>query len=202
MTLETRVMECEGLRVVESEGQPTRITGYAAVFNSLSKTLRTPSGRKFREQIAPGAFKRSLDRGADVRALVEHNKGLKLGRRKSGTLEIREDNHGLYVEITPPNTTAGRDALEEVRRGDLSGMSFGFSVPSGGDSFERREDAVVRTLRDVDLFEVTLTGFPAYEDTEVSLRSVDEFVDDEAEEEKQRRQRDSVLREAELASRE
>ncbi len=91
-------------------------------WNSLSEVIWD----EFREQFAPGAFKDSPASGSDVRALYEHNYTQLLGRTKSGTLVLSEDDTGLRFELTPPNTQLGNDVLELVERGDISGMSFGF----------------------------------------------------------------------------
>lgn len=143
-----------------------RLAGYAALYDTFSERI---GGERFgfRERIAPGAFRRTLDEGADIRALREHDPMLILGRTKSGTLEVREDAKGLYVEIDPPDTELGRETLELVRRGDLSQMSFGFTVPKGGDEWNDNDDE--RTLKDVDLFDVSVVAYPAYTDTQVEI---------------------------------
>lgn len=150
------------------DGKSPRLAGYAAVFDSPSADLGG-----FVEIIRPGAFTRSLagsDR--DPLALVQHMPHLVLGRRSAGTLRLAEDQRGLAFEIDPPDTQAARDLMVSVQRGDIRGASFAFTVPPGGDSWEARGDTVVRTLRDVDLLEVTVTANPAYSDTTVALRAL------------------------------
>src|SRR4030095_5415152 len=90
-----------GLELRQDLGESLKIRGYAAVFNQLSEALEG-----FREIILPGAFKKSLK--ADVRALVGHDDTQIIGRTKSGTLTLREDDHRLYIEINPPHTQHGR----------------------------------------------------------------------------------------------
>jgi len=166
MELERRTFEIAELRA-EGEGASRKISGYAAVFNARSNVIWD----SFREVIAPGAFAESLGRD-DVRALWQHDPALVLGRKSSGTLILTEDNHGLNVEIHPPNTQAGRDAIELIQRGDVSEMSFGFSVPPLGDSWAEESDGtIVRTLNKVKLWEVSPVTFPAYPQTEVGMRS-------------------------------
>ena len=172
MDKETRVAVTAELRV--SNGDQPKITGYAAVFNSLSDDLGG-----FREQIKRGAFKRTLDAGADVRALVDHDPSRILGRTTAGTLTVREDRNGLLVEIDPPDTTAGRDILESIRRGDVSQMSFAFSVPPGGEKWVDDGKTATRTLTDVDLYDVSAVSFPAYPDTSVAVRSLGQFKEAE-----------------------
>ncbi len=161
----------------DQDGNDPKIVGYAAKFNSLSHDLGG-----FREEIKPGAFSRALSEGQDVRALVDHDPGRIIGRSTSGTLRMLEDDHGLRVEIDPANTTAGRDIMESITRGDVTGMSFGFTVRD--DEWRMVDGENIRTLRDMDLFDVSVVTFPAYESTEVALRSLSEYqatVDAEAE---------------------
>ena len=157
----------------QEDGSEPKIVGYAAKFNSLSNDLGG-----FREKIEPGAFSRALSEGQDVRALVDHDPGKIIGRSTSGTLRMLEDDHGLRVEIDPANTTAGRDIMESITRGDVTGMSFGFTVKD--DDWQIVDGENIRTLRDMDLFDVSVVTFPAYASTEVALRSLSEFQADMA----------------------
>ena len=141
------------------------VKGYAAVFNDAADI-----GGSFREVVAPGAFKGSMDN--DVRALIDHDSGRVIGRSKAGTLRMKEDSHGLAVEIDLPDTTDGRDLAVSLERGDISGMSFGFRVTH--DEWDETSDPPTRTIRAVDLFEVSAVAFPAYEGTDIALRSLDE----------------------------
>lgn len=145
------------------------ISGYAAVFNSLSEDL----GR-FREKIAYGAFSDSVNN--DVRALWSHNPDIVLGRTSANTLKLKEDNVGLAFELSLPNTQMGRDALTSIKRRDITGMSFGFVVQE--DSWQRGKagEPHVRTLLKINLFEISPVAFPAYPATQVSSRAVDEML--------------------------
>jgi HK97 family phage prohead protease len=139
-----------------------RIQGYAAVFDDP-----TDLG-DFREVVAPGAFGDSLKR-RPVAMLVGHNDaGLPVASTASGTLTLREDRKGLWFAADLPDSSAGRDLYESVRRGDTRGMSFGFSVRRdrwSADSSGR----TVRSLVEVDLLEVSAVAFPAYPSTSVSV---------------------------------
>ena len=160
------------LAAVESQG--SKLFGYAAVFNQPSENLGG-----FREYIAPGAFKRSLDSQEDVRALLDHDTRLVLGRRSAGTLRLNEDEKGLAVEIDMPSTSYAKDAAELIRRGDVSQMSFGFTIPKGGDEWlppEGDEPLRRRIVRMVNLLEVSVVSIPAYPQTEVGLRSLSRFL--------------------------
>ena len=162
--IERRVHAGIELRDGDGGEQPT-IEGYAAVFDSPSEDLGG-----FTEVVLPGAFDRALSEGADVRALVDHDASRILGRSKSGTLSMAVDDTGLRVRITPPDTTAGRDVVESLRRGDLDGMSFGFVTRE--DEWRTVDGAARRDLIDVDLFDVSVVAFPAYPDTTVAVRSL------------------------------
>jgi len=125
--------------------------------------------------VRPGAFKRSLAAGADVVALVAHDSRMILGRSGAGTLSLSEDARGLRFEIDVPPTTAARDLLVSVERGDVAGASFAFTVPKGGDRWTfHRSGPATRDLLDVDLRDITITAMPAYPDTSVALRSMSE----------------------------
>lgn len=149
-----------------------RLVGYASVFNSPSQDLGG-----FTEIVKPGAFTRSLASGADPLALVAHMPALVLGRRSAGTLTLQEDARGLAFDIAVPDTTAARDLMVSVERGDVRGASFAFSTPAGGDKWDVAADGkVVRSLLAVDLAEITICGSPAYTDTSVAVRSYQLFA--------------------------
>jgi hypothetical protein len=156
-----------GLELREEGGRPT-LVGYAAVFNSRSVDLGG-----FVEIIRPGAFKRTLAGGADVRAMLEHDPGRSFARNKAGNLEIGEDERGLRVKMTPNDTSAGRDAIEQVRSGVLDSMSFGFFLAPGGDRWDLTASPSLRELYDVDLDDVSVVAWPAYPKTEIALRSLE-----------------------------
>ena len=142
------------------------LSGYAAVFNSPADI-----GGMWVAVIAPGAFTESLRSDADVLALYSHEVERLLGRRSSGTLRLVEDAKGLAIEIDLPDTSDGRDVGVLVERGDLKGMSFGFCVTH--DEWDETVTPARRTIHAVDLCEVTVTAMPAYDDTELGLRSRD-----------------------------
>ena len=132
--------------------------GYAAIWDSPSEPL------PFVERIAQGAFERSLKRARnDIKLLWNHDSGSILGSTRAGTLRLLEDNIGLKVIASLPDTSAGRDAAVLLKRGDIDSMSFGFSVPQGGDTWS--EDGSERTLNSVRLHEVSIVAFPAYSGT-------------------------------------
>jgi len=155
------------LRIDEQpEAEAPKIVGYAAVFDSLSGDLGG-----FREKIERGAFTDSLANNDEVHALFNHSNDKLLGRRGAGTLRLHEDDHGLAIEIDPPNTSDGRDVVELLRRGDLVSMSFGFYNVT--DSWETVEGEDVRTVKKARLFDVSVVTTPAYSATEVAVRSLE-----------------------------
>lgn len=155
-----------GLLEVRQAGEngEAHIVGHAALFGVLSEDLGG-----FRERIEPGAFARSL--AGDVRALWNHDANYVLGRTTAGTLQLSEDAQGLRVEIEPPDTTWARDLLVTIRRGDVNQMSFGFRVPHGGEQWTSEDGMNVRTLTNVELFDVSPVTFPAYPQTSVAVRN-------------------------------
>ena len=163
MTLEKRTLS-RPLDVRAKDAKRT-LGGYAAVFNS-----ETDIGGYFREVIAPGAFKDTLS--GDVRALVDHDSGRVIGRTTAGSLRLSEDDTGLAVEIDLPDTTDGRDLATLIERGDISGMSFGFVVTK--QTWDETVDPPKRTIEAVELHEVSVVAFPAYDDTSIAMRSLDE----------------------------
>lgn len=146
--------------VTELRASGRKLEGYAALFGSEARI------GSFVETIAPGAFRSALT--GDVLALLDHDQGKVLGRTRSGTLRLSEDTRGLAFSLDLPDTAAGRDVLALAERNDLGGMSFGFTVPKGGDSWSGER----RTLRTIGLKEISVVqSWPAYPDTELALRS-------------------------------
>lgn len=145
-------------------------SGYAAVFDSPSEPL------PFIERITPGAFSQSLASRNEIKLFVNHDTTRVLASKRSGTLRLSEDAYGLRVEADLPPTTDGNDLAILMRRGDVDSMSFGFSVPSGGDSWSN--DGATRQLNEVRLHEVSIvTAFPAYQATTASVRSLDQLAE-------------------------
>lgn len=152
-----------GVETRAEDGKRT-LVGYAAIFNS-----DTTIGDYFIERIDPAAFNKAV--GADVRALVDHDTGRVIGRTKSGTLRLAVDTRGLKVEIDIPDTRDGNDLWVLVERGDISGMSFGFRVTK--QEWDETGDLPVRTILEVELYEVSAVAFPAYDDTSLAKRSLE-----------------------------
>ncbi|CAI3193125.1 HK97 family phage prohead protease [Clostridium neonatale] len=147
-----------------AEGDSMTIEGYFVVFNSQTELWQGAY-----EEIAPQALDNTLSN--DVRALINHDTTLVLGRNKAGTLELKVDSRGLWGSIKiNPNDTDAVNLYERVKRGDVDQCSFGFNVVT--EETEWRDDGTVKwTITEVDLHEVSVCTFPAYEDTGVAARS-------------------------------
>lgn len=156
------------LRVDGDTGAPT-VEGYAAVFNSLSEVLFEWDAGKFREKIKPGAFARSL-REQNVQLLVEHA-DLPLATTAARTLELREDDHGLYfrsvLDASDPDV---QRLIPKIRRGDMNKCSFGF-VPMR-EKWDETTKPRTRVLQDVKLIDVSIVARPAYPATEAKVRRI------------------------------
>jgi len=169
--LERRSVIVKELRViedVESPGKDPVIEGYASVFDAWSQELG--GDFPFMEKVVKGAFEDSIKED-DIRALFNHDPNYVLGRNMSGTLSLQEDEKGLYVRIVPPDTQWARDLLVSIKRGDINQMSFGFTVVL--DNWTISSDGTdVRELLKVRLYDVSPVTFPAYTQTECSIRSM------------------------------
>ena len=171
MKLERRAFELTELEVRADENEPKKIRGYAAIFEKLSVPLWG-----FREKIAKGAFAESIKKD-DIRALWNHDPNYVLGRNKSGTLALEEDDKGLKIEVTPPDTQWARDLLVSIERKDVTQMSFGFEVEK--DEWDRSDEKnVIRTLLKSRLSDVSPVTFPAYPQTSVGVRSAEEVYNE------------------------
>ena len=155
----------EDFKTRDDDGNPI-IEGYFAVFNSNYELWEGAV-----ETIAPTAFDNSLQN--DVRALINHDTTLVIGRTTNNTLELKVDSRGLWgrIRINPKDSDA-MNIHARVERGDVSQCSFGFFIRS--EETEFLDDGTIKwTLTDVDLFEVSCCTFPAYEETSISARKRD-----------------------------
>jgi len=159
-TLERRalgsVVELRADPAISSSGR--MIVGYAAIFNSATLICQD-----FEEVIAPGAFAAAIGRD-DVRALIDHDPSLILGRTTAGTLRLAEDAKGLRCEIDTPSTSVAADLLISMDRGDVTQMSFAFRAVR--QSWDETLPVIRRTIEEVELFDVSVVTYPAYPDTE------------------------------------
>ena len=163
---QTRSLQTELKTRAEPDAQDMYIEGYFAVFGR--ETELWPGAY---EEIAPGAFDETLNN--DIRALINHDTTLVLGRNKAGTLELKADSYGLWGRMKiNPNDTDAVNLYERVKRGDVDQCSFGFNIIE--EETEWREDGTVKwRLTKVDLHEVSICTFPAYEETGVQARKAE-----------------------------
>ena len=152
--------------ITRDEGERPTIEGYFAVFDSDYEIAPNMS-----ESVRKVAFSRSLSE--DIRALTNHDTTLVLGRTKAHTLELREDEHGLWGKISiNPKDADAMNLYERVKRGDVDQCSFGFEIVSEETDF-RSDGSVHWTITDVNLFEVSACTFPAYQQTNIAARSAE-----------------------------
>ncbi len=152
--------------------------GYAAVFNS--DTVINSWEGNFVERIAPGAFKRTLRNNSDrIKVLFNHGMDPTIGDKPLGRANVlKEDDKGLYVEVPLDETSYNDDLLASLRSKAIDGMSFRFSVPEGGDTWEqpkRKGQLPVRTVNEAKLYELGPVTFPAYQASTAGVRSGREF---------------------------
>jgi HK97 family phage prohead protease len=163
---ENRQVRSKATEFQTREDDGLHISGYFAVFNSNYEIAPGMS-----ESIAPGAFDNTL--AGDVRALINHDTTLVLGRTKAHTLDLRQDEHGLWGDITiNPNDGDAMNLYERVKRGDVDQCSFGFEIVNEETDF-RDDGSIHWTIREVNLFEVSACTFPAYEETNISARAAE-----------------------------
>jgi len=165
------VKETRSFVFIRAESQEERkLQGHAAVFGQP-----TEIGGWFREQIQRGAFRSTIQKD-DIRALFNHNPDYVLGRNTAGTLALAEDDEGLKTTIDPPDTQFARDLAVSIERGDISQMSFAFEVLEEEWKKGEGKELDLRTIKKVKLFDVSPVTFPAYEGTDIGMRSHDAWV--------------------------
>ena len=166
MEMQRRMLPIGTSFETREDGDNLTIEGYFAVFNSIYDM-----GSGMTESIAPGAFDGTIS--DDVRALVNHDTTLVLGRTQAHTLEIRQDEHGLWGKITiNPNDGDAMNLYARVKRGDVNQCSFGFDILDEETEY-RGENEVHWTIKAVKLYEVSAVTFPAYKETAISARKHD-----------------------------
>lgn len=165
------------IELEERSASSPQIKGISPPWNSPSVDLGG-----FREVFAPTAFDKVVGRhrndprgGLDVLALWNHDENQVLGRTTSGTLEIARNDKGLAYSITPPDTQLGRDLVTLIRRGDIYGASFAFSIAPGGESWTQDDKGMaIRTVTEVgNLYDVSVVSRPAYPSSTAALRSLE-----------------------------
>lgn len=159
---------------LSSDGTDLFIKGYVNKTGALSELLGTT--QKFKEKVAPGAFKHAIQkRSTDIELLAEHDASKLLASTKNNSLQLREDSEGLYIEAQLTPTTYGHDYYEMVKSGLISSMSFGFR--SLRDSWQKVEGIAIRTVHELELYEVSIVKNPAYMQSSISARNIDVVED-------------------------
>ncbi|HBG7257412.1 HK97 family phage prohead protease [Clostridioides difficile] len=191
MEMEKRAVSLE---IRDSNLESRKISGYAAVFNDDYTKLQDKWGDTFYEKISRGAFLKTLaDNTRDKFMLINHDWNKVIGRTNSNLI-LEEDEHGLRFELDIPSTTDGNDLLENVRLGLIKGCSFGFNIVNSKTRFDD-DWTYYRDITEVELFEITATPTPAYNDTEINCRSdisIKELRESQKEEAKQNDNKDNI----------
>lgn len=165
--VEQRFQQSTEVRVVK-ESDTITLEGYAAKFNERSLFMG------FYEEVDKRAFNNTLEEGGNVTALYNHDPNKILGSTRNETLKVEVDDVGLRFTLTPKaNTSFMNDVKQLVEHGEIRGMSFGFIAKE--DEWRSEDGVDVRTLKEVSLKEITLTPYPAYEASEVAMRSHENF---------------------------
>ncbi|KQR27214.1 hypothetical protein ASF91_19540 [Rhizobium sp. Leaf155] len=152
---------------IRADGDTIRVSGYAAIFNE-----ETDIGGMFREVVLPGAFKEAIGRD-DVVFLINHD-GLPLARTRSGTLKLTEDDKGLFIETElDPEDPDVKSIVPKMKRGDLDKMSFAFWPDL--QEWDDTKEPPLRRINKVRLYDVSIVTTPAYDGTEIGLRSLSEY---------------------------
>ena len=196
--MERRFQELDiELRESEQEGVIAEISGHAAVFyRSDDPGTQYEMFSDTLERIDRGAFRNGLSTGEDVRGLFNHDPSQVLGRTAAGTMRLSTDKIGLKYQIDVPDTTVGRDLVTSMRRGDVSGSSFGFRASNV--DWSRDGDKTVRTIKEAKLFDAGPVTYPAYAAADAGFRSrcfaeakeeYEQWTDQAANEEKVQRER-------------
>jgi hypothetical protein len=155
-----------GIEMRGKDGAGATLIGHASVFDTPYELYG------FAEQVARGAFTRTISEPHGIAALWNHDSGIVLGRDKSGTLRLTEDDDGLRYEIDLPDTQAARDAYVSIERGDVYQSSFAFEVMDGGERWDEPDDErdmPLRTLTELRLYDVSPVTFPASPATDVDV---------------------------------
>lgn len=171
------------------------ITGHAVVFNKLSEDLGN-----FREIIDPNALKGVIEQ-SDIFMLLDHNKEkgvLARSRFGNGSLLLEVDDNGLKYMFDAPNTNLGDEALELIRRKDVLGSSFAFTVKA--DKWDKQDDGTyLRTILEFDkLYDCSIVYTPAYSDTSVAVRSLDNLLEEQRKAEQAIKEAEEIARKEEL----
>ena len=167
-SIRTLSMDLAEVRLHDDSDHP-RIEGYASVFYDGTPGTEFRLGSDFVERIMPGAFTKTLKDGDDVRGLFNHDPSMILGRSAAGTVELEQDKRGLKYSIDLGTTSVAEDVSKHIRRGDVSGSSFGFAVTD--EEFKMEDGTEIRMITGVRLFDVGPVTFPAYDGTEAVIRA-------------------------------
>lgn len=190
-------VEIRSVGEIPVAGEGRTISGYAVVFGVESRVLWDWDG-EFVEIIERGAIDEALINSSDVKALFNHDRDALLARSTNGegTLKLTLDDHGLRFEFEAPETTAGNDVLELVRRGDLKGCSFAFTAEAENIEYSKNGAERLRRVKKLSgLYDVSVVVDPAYTQTSVDARSFEPQEDPKPAEEEEKREENIMSQE-------
>lgn len=172
-------MEIRTIDNFQKQSDGNKLEGIAIRFNSESQVLYE-NKRYFREVIAPTAISQELVDNSDIKFLVNHDKNKMVARRKNGkgSLDVQVRDDGVYFSFDVPDTTVGKDLREMVERGDIQNCSFAFSTDNKKDcTWDFSNDIPTRTVNTIEgIYDLSAVADPAYQETEISARSMDEMI--------------------------
>lgn len=162
------------LRMSYEHGKPPRLEGYAVRYGLLSDNPMIGDPVYVKEKILPGAFRKSIESN-DIRMYVDHNHTTEklLGRKKAGTLQLHEDETGVFFNCVPPDTISGRDLITQIKTGNVSHMSFGYHPIPSKERWGKEGNFQVRNVEEGDLFEISAVDIPVWESSSVVVRCAD-----------------------------
>ncbi|PEP03823.1 hypothetical protein CN577_24820 [Bacillus toyonensis] len=174
MTINKIELRFNEFELNKNEQGQLKVSGYVNKTNQWSQKLGKQ--KKFVERILPGAFRKAIQNGNEIHFLAEHENAKILSSTRNGSLHLREDENGLYMEATISDTSWGRDYHTLITDGIIQNMSFGMQVT--GDKWDKRSDGVYeRSISDLYLAEVSAVRNPAYVQSTIQARSI-EVVED------------------------
>lgn len=166
---------CEGNFRVSIDDKVITLRGIAVPYNKLSTNQIPGYPPEIKERILPGAFKRSIESGANVFMFWNHEQKYVLGRTSKGTLRLKEDDDGIQFENNPPDAQWVKDLIPSIKRGDIANMSFGFKNDVAP-TWTKEDGINITNVRAATLNEISIVTHPVYEATNVFSRGADFMV--------------------------
>lgn len=199
MTINKMELRFNEFELNKNEQGQLKVSGYVNKTNQWSQTLGKQ--KKFVERILPGTFNKAIQNGNEIHFLAEHENAKILSSTRNGSLNLREDEQGLYMEATISDTSWGRDYHTLIKDGIIQNMSFGMQVLK--DSWKKLSDGTYqRSISDILLAEVSAVRNPAYIQSKIQARSIEVIEDVAIPEENDTEEKQMVEEKRELTTEE